>query len=338
MLLNPDVMAIPGLLDRLVAFMEEHPDAGIAAPQLFHDDGTLQPNCRRFPTPGTLALRALRIDEIWKGPRMRRYLMESERSGRNRSGLGDRSFIYRAPRRHQSRGTAGRKLFSLLGRSRLVLSHAAGWVEGLSRSRRPRHSFATAAGSAAAIQPRQPRAIPGRAPLFPQIRLEAGEGGLMGAHAAFSELDFRHSNLAHPGSTAHRTAGGNLMHFAGCRRSGDLRARALTFTIWGWFHLAIGLPNFPGLLESLGLLVITYAAAGLYTGGALGAVEELRRSVTATGFVCVVLMASLFFLGQHPIPFVWFAHPLRLPTAAAVPLTRSAMRNCLVPIAGGACR
>jgi hypothetical protein len=81
MLLNPDVMAIPGLLDRLVAFMEEHPDAGIAAPQLFHDDGTLQPNCRRFPTPGTLALRALRIDEIWKGPRMRRYLMESERSG-----------------------------------------------------------------------------------------------------------------------------------------------------------------------------------------------------------------------------------------------------------------
>ena len=81
LLLNPDVIAIPGLLDRLVAFMDAHPRAGIAAPQLFNDDGTMQPNCRRFPTPGTLALRALRVDEVWKSARVRRYLMEDERRG-----------------------------------------------------------------------------------------------------------------------------------------------------------------------------------------------------------------------------------------------------------------
>jgi GT2 family glycosyltransferase len=79
LLLNPDVLAIPGLLDRLVSFMDAHPRAGIAAPQLLNDDGTMQPNCRRFPTPGALALRALRVDEVWKSPRVRRYLMENER-------------------------------------------------------------------------------------------------------------------------------------------------------------------------------------------------------------------------------------------------------------------
>ncbi len=81
LLLNPDVTAIPGLLDRLVAFMDEHPQAGIAAPQLFNDDGTIQPNCRRFPNPLALALRALRVDEVWRTPRVRRYLMDGERRG-----------------------------------------------------------------------------------------------------------------------------------------------------------------------------------------------------------------------------------------------------------------
>jgi len=81
LLLNPDVIAIPGLLDRLVAFMDAHPRAGIAAPQLFNDDGAIQPNCRRFPTLSALAMRALRVDEVWKSPRVRRYLMENERSG-----------------------------------------------------------------------------------------------------------------------------------------------------------------------------------------------------------------------------------------------------------------
>jgi GT2 family glycosyltransferase len=80
LLLNPDVIAIPSLLDRLVAFMDDHPETGIAAPRLFYEDGTPQPNCRRFPTAGTLALRALRIDEVWRSPRLRRYLMEGERA------------------------------------------------------------------------------------------------------------------------------------------------------------------------------------------------------------------------------------------------------------------
>ena len=80
LLLNPDVICISGLLDSLVAFMDEHPETGIAAPQLFYPDGTLQPNVRRFPSPATLALRALHIDAVWKSQGLRRYLMEGERA------------------------------------------------------------------------------------------------------------------------------------------------------------------------------------------------------------------------------------------------------------------
>ena len=40
-----------------VVLLDAHPDAGVAAPRLCHPDGTIEPNCRRFPTPGTLALR-----------------------------------------------------------------------------------------------------------------------------------------------------------------------------------------------------------------------------------------------------------------------------------------
>jgi N-acetylglucosaminyl-diphospho-decaprenol L-rhamnosyltransferase len=76
LLLNPDVICIPGVLDRLVAFMDDHADVGIAAPQLFDPDGALQANCRRFATPRALAFRALHLDAIWRNHSvMRRYLM-----------------------------------------------------------------------------------------------------------------------------------------------------------------------------------------------------------------------------------------------------------------------
>jgi hypothetical protein len=72
LLLNPDVVCIPGMLHQLVAFMDTHPQAGIAAPRLFHPDGTLQPNCRRFPTPAALTFRALRMEA---SRHVQRYLM-----------------------------------------------------------------------------------------------------------------------------------------------------------------------------------------------------------------------------------------------------------------------
>jgi Undecaprenyl-phosphate galactose phosphotransferase WbaP len=97
-------------------------------------------------------------------------------------------------------------------------------------------------------------------------------------------------------------------------------------TIWHWFHPAIGFPNFLGFWELLGLFVLTYAALGLYAGGGLSAVEELRRAVLGIHFVCLPLTASLFFL-QHPRPYPGLLILCGSLTAAAVPLARSAART-----------
>ncbi len=78
LLLNPDVVCIPGLLDGLVAFLDAHPRAAIAAPQLYFANGSAQPNVRRFPTPSALAMRALHVDAVWESPALRRYLMQDE--------------------------------------------------------------------------------------------------------------------------------------------------------------------------------------------------------------------------------------------------------------------
>ncbi|MBE0696352.1 MAG: glycosyltransferase family 2 protein [Anaerolineaceae bacterium] len=45
--LNPDTLVVPGAFDRLVCFMEEHPQAGICTPKVLNRDGTLQKQCRR---------------------------------------------------------------------------------------------------------------------------------------------------------------------------------------------------------------------------------------------------------------------------------------------------
>jgi len=46
-LLNPDTVVLDGAFDRLLAFMEAHPQAGICGPKVLNPDGTLQGPCRR---------------------------------------------------------------------------------------------------------------------------------------------------------------------------------------------------------------------------------------------------------------------------------------------------
>lgn len=47
LLLNPDTVVLPGAIDRLVEFMESHPEAGICGPKVLNRDGSLQRPCRR---------------------------------------------------------------------------------------------------------------------------------------------------------------------------------------------------------------------------------------------------------------------------------------------------
>lgn len=64
LMLNPDVEALPGALEALVAYMDRAQDVGIAAPKLLNPDLTLQHSCRRFTTPAHFLIRGLRLDGL----------------------------------------------------------------------------------------------------------------------------------------------------------------------------------------------------------------------------------------------------------------------------------
>jgi N-acetylglucosaminyl-diphospho-decaprenol L-rhamnosyltransferase len=53
MLLNPDTEVRAGALGALVSYLDTHPEAGAAGPQLLNPDGSVQSSRRRFPTLAT---------------------------------------------------------------------------------------------------------------------------------------------------------------------------------------------------------------------------------------------------------------------------------------------
>ncbi len=50
MVLNPDTEVLGNALDRLAAYLDEHPDIGAIGPQLLNPDQSIQSSRRRFPT------------------------------------------------------------------------------------------------------------------------------------------------------------------------------------------------------------------------------------------------------------------------------------------------
>lgn len=47
LVLNPDTIVLPGALNTLVRYMDEHPEVGICGPKVLNRDGSLQKACRR---------------------------------------------------------------------------------------------------------------------------------------------------------------------------------------------------------------------------------------------------------------------------------------------------
>jgi len=80
LLLNPDVICLPGMVESLVSVMESDPQVGVAGPQLLDMDGAPQPSRRRFATFPVLMMRALHLDSLFKRlPDVERYLMADEK-------------------------------------------------------------------------------------------------------------------------------------------------------------------------------------------------------------------------------------------------------------------
>jgi GT2 family glycosyltransferase len=72
LLLNPDTVLPPAALAKMIAFMESHPQAGVAGPKLVRLDGSLDKACRRsFPTPESSLWHLMRLDKLF--PRSRRF-------------------------------------------------------------------------------------------------------------------------------------------------------------------------------------------------------------------------------------------------------------------------
>ncbi len=149
----------------------------------------------------------------------------------------------------------------------------------------------------------------------------------MGAQIAFPERSLRAVPMARPVLGPHARRWATSLVLAEADVLAIFLARAVAVVLWNWIHPAVGLPNFLGYWQSLGLFAVTYAALGLYAGGVFGAVEELRRVAAGTTFVCLVLTASVFFL-QHTGPYSRGLVILSgCFTAGAVPLVRALARH-----------
>ena len=70
LLLNSDAFVNEGTLDTMVAFMDEHPDAGMAACKLLYEDGTVQPSASHFPSLETEFYTAVGLEKLFPTSRV----------------------------------------------------------------------------------------------------------------------------------------------------------------------------------------------------------------------------------------------------------------------------
>lgn len=76
MIMNPDIFALPGAIDRMVAYMKEHSEIGLLGPQLLNGDKSVQYSCRRFLTPLSVLDRRTPLGKTKGGHRrLAEYLM-----------------------------------------------------------------------------------------------------------------------------------------------------------------------------------------------------------------------------------------------------------------------
>lgn len=76
LMLNPDTVVPAGAISQLLAFADDHPEAGVIGPRLLNSDGTLQASCRRFPTVRAALIRHTFLEHLLPhAAAIREYLM-----------------------------------------------------------------------------------------------------------------------------------------------------------------------------------------------------------------------------------------------------------------------
>lgn len=76
LILNPDVGVEPDTMQKMVEYMEAHPEVGLLGPQLYFFNGQIQDSCRRFMRPMDLIIKRTLLRHLpMFHARMERYLM-----------------------------------------------------------------------------------------------------------------------------------------------------------------------------------------------------------------------------------------------------------------------
>ena len=77
LLLNPDTLIRDGAIDKMVRFMDEHPDVGVSGCRVLNEDGSLQLACRRsIPSPSAAFFRLTGLSRLFPhSKRMAKYNM-----------------------------------------------------------------------------------------------------------------------------------------------------------------------------------------------------------------------------------------------------------------------
>lgn len=76
LVLNPDVYFEKDTLEKIFLFMEEHPQAGLAMPKVYSENGQVQMCCKLLPTPIDLATRRFSPFDSWFRKMNDRYEMK----------------------------------------------------------------------------------------------------------------------------------------------------------------------------------------------------------------------------------------------------------------------
>lgn len=75
--LNPDTILEPDAIDRLVDFLEQHPDVGAVAPRLLNPDGRQQLSIRSFPTFKNVLYEMFGLSRLFPGSRFGSWRLRS---------------------------------------------------------------------------------------------------------------------------------------------------------------------------------------------------------------------------------------------------------------------
>ena len=76
MTLNPDTEIVGDALERMVAYLDVHPEVGALGPQLLNADGSIQSSRRRFPTFATAAFESTWLQGIAPRGVLRRFYVD----------------------------------------------------------------------------------------------------------------------------------------------------------------------------------------------------------------------------------------------------------------------